>query len=97
MASSLGPRCSKQILERKNIQDGNTRDNPDFPPTGRMGDFAGFQRRLFSHPYSHRVPEIPQVPLPKPLLPVPVPPLWSLDSSNGVHLDGQRSQVDGSS
>ena len=97
MAASLGPQCSKQVFERKNIQDGNPRNNPDFPPTGRMGDFAGFQRRLFSHPYSHQVPEIPQVPLPKPFLPDPVPPLWSLDSSNGVHWGGQRSEVNGSS
>ena len=42
MASSVGPQCSKQIFERKNIQDGNSRDNPDFPPTRGMGNVTGF-------------------------------------------------------
>ena len=96
MASSLRPQCSKQIFERKNIQNGNTRDNSDFPTTGRMGDIAGFQRRLFPHPHPHRVPEISRVPLPKPVLPVQGPPLWLLNSSYGVHLRGQRGQVNGS-
>ena len=47
MATNLGPQCSKQIFERKNIQNGNPRNNSDFLATGGMGDIAGFQRRLF--------------------------------------------------
>ena len=94
--TSLRPQCSKQIFERKNIQNGNTRDNSDLPTTRRMGDIAGFQRHLFPHTHSRRVPEISQVPLPKPVLPVQGPPLWPLNSSYGVHLRGQRGQVNGS-
>ena len=43
VATSLGPQCSKQIFERKNIQDGNPGNNSDLTATGRMGDIAGFQ------------------------------------------------------
>ena len=96
MAANLGPQFSEQILERENIQNGNPRDNSDFLATRGMGDIAGFQRRLFPHSSSHQVPEISQVPFPKPILPVPGPPLWPLNSSNGVHLCGQRGQVNGS-
>ena len=96
MATSLRPQCSEQIFERKNIQNGNTRDNSDFPTAGRMGDIAGFQRRLFSHSQSHRVLEISQVPFPKPVLPVQGPPLWPLNSSYGVQLRDQRGQTNGS-
>ena len=78
---------------QKGNRDGE--DNSDFP-TRRMGDIAGFQRRLFPHPYSRGVPEISQVPFPKPVLPVQGPPLWPLNSSDGVHLCGQRGQVNGS-
>ena len=61
-----------------------------------MGDIAGFQRRLFPHSSSHQVPEISQVPFPKSVLSVPSPSLWPLNSSYGVHLCGQRGQVNGS-
>ena len=81
VAASLRSQCSKQIFERKNIQNGNTRDNSDFPTAGGMGDIAGFQRHLFPHPHSHWVPEISQVPFPKPVLPVQRPPLWPLNGS----------------
>ena len=96
MVANLGPQCSQQIFERKNIQNGNSRDNSDFPTTRGVSDFAGFQRCLFPHPSSRQVPEISQVPLPKSVLPVPGPSLWPVNSSDGVHLRGQGSQVNGS-
>ena len=77
MATNLGPQCSKQIFERKNIQNGNPRDNSDF---------------LTSHP----VQEVSQVPLPKSVLSVPGPSPWPLNSSDGVHLCGQRGKINGS-
>ena len=61
-----------------------------------MGDIAGFQRRLFPHSSPCDIPEISQVPFPKSVLSVPGPSLWPLHSSNGVHLCGQRGQVNGS-
>ena len=90
MAANLGPQCSKQIFECKNIQNGNPRNNSDFLTTGGMGDIAGFQRRLFPHSSSCKVPEISQVPFPKSVLSVPGSSLWPLHSSDGVHLCGQR-------
>ena len=87
----------KQFFERKNIQNGNPRDNLDIFTTRGMGVIAGFQRRLFPHSNSQRVPEVSQVPFPKPILPVPGPPLWPINSPDGVHLSGQGGQVNGSS
>ena len=55
MATNLGPQCSKQIFECKNIQNGNPRNNSDFLATRGMGDIAGFQRRLFPHSSSCEV------------------------------------------
>ena len=96
MTANLGPQCSKQIFESKNIQNGNPRNNSDFLATRGMGDIAGFQRRLFPHSSSCEVPEISPVPFPKSVLSVPGPSLWPLHSSDGVHLCGQRGQVNGS-
>ena len=81
MATNLGPQCSKQIFERKNIQNGNPRNNSDFLATIGMSDIAGFQRRLFPDSSSFEVPD---------------PSLWPLHSPDGVHLCGQRGQVNGS-
>ena len=96
MARNLGPQCSKQIFERKNIQNGDPRNNPAFPHARRMGDLTGFQRRLFPHPHTSKVLEIPQVSLPEPDISIPGSPLWPLNSSYGVHLRCQRGEIDGS-
>ena len=97
MAANLRPQCSHQIVERKNIQNGNTRNHPDLPPTRGMGDLAGFQRRLFPHSYSSKISKIPQISLSKPDFSGPGPAFWPLHSSYGVHLRGQRGKIDGSS
>ena len=96
MSTNLGPQCSKQIFEHKNMQNGNPRNNLVVPATRGMGDIAGFQRRLLSHSSSCKVLEISLVPFSKSVLSVQGPSLWPLHSSNGVHLCGQRGQVDGS-
>ena len=57
MTSNLGSRCSKQIFEHKNIQNGDPRNNPDLPATRGMGDIAGFQRRLFPHAHTQKIAE----------------------------------------
>ena len=41
--TNLRPQCSQQIFERKNIQNGDPRDNQNLSTTGGMGDIAGFQ------------------------------------------------------
>ena len=61
-----------------------------------MGDIVGLQRRLFPHSSSCAVPEISPVPFPKSVLSVQGPSLRPLHCSDGVHLCGQRGQVNGS-
>ena len=96
VATGLGPQCSKQIFERKNIQDGNPGNNSDLTATRRMGDIAGFQRRLFPHSSPCEVQEISQVPFPRSVLSIPGSSLWPLHSSHGIHLCGQRGEANGS-
>ena len=95
MAANLGPQCSKQIFERKNIQNGNPGNNSDLLTTRGMGNIAGFQRRLFPHSNSHQVPKIAEVSLPEAIIPVSGSSIWPFNSSDGVHLCGQRGQVNG--
>ena len=53
----------------------------------------GFQRCLFPHSSSHPVQEVSQVPLPKSVRSVLGPSFWPLNSSDGVHLCGQRGKI----
>ena len=90
MAPNPGSQCSKQVFERKNIQNGDPRNNPNLFARREMGDIAGLQRRLFPHSNTQLVPEVSPVSLPEPNLPVPRSSLWPLKSSYGVHLRGPK-------
>ena len=96
VAANLGSQYSKSVFMRKNIQNGDSRDNPDLSTTRGVGDIARLQRRLLPHPNSLHIPKIPQVPLSEPVVPVSGTSLWPVNSSHGVHWCGQRGQVNGS-
>ena len=95
VASHTGSKHLKPILEGKVIQDGDPRVHTAVPPTRRVGNAAGLQRRVLPHSRSPSIKKIPQVPLPRSNLPVQGPPLWPFDGSYGVHSRGQGGQVDG--
>ena len=96
VAANLGSQYSKSVFMRKNIQNGDSRDNPDLSTTRGVGDIARLQRRLLPHSNSLHIPKIPQVPLSEPVVPVSGTSLWPVNSSHGVHWCGQRGQVNGS-
>ena len=96
VAANLGPQYSKSVFMRKNIQNGDSRDNPDLSTTRGVGDIARLQRRLLPHSNSLHIPKIPQVPLSEPVVPVSGTSLWPVNSSHGVHWCGQRGQINGS-
>ena len=64
--------------------------------TGGVGHFAGFQRRLFSHPHKPQVAKISRVPLKRSDLSVHSTSLWPVDGSVGVHKGGQGGKTHGS-
>ena len=96
VAANLGSQYSKSVFMRKNIQNGDSRDNPDLSTTRGVGVIDRFQRRLLPHSNPLHIPKIPQVPLPEPVVPVSGSSLWPFNSSHGVHCCGQRGQVNGS-
>ena len=61
MEAYLGPQPSKPVLETRHLQDGNSGNNKVVSPKGGMGNVAGLQRRLLSHPHQSEVPEVSQV------------------------------------
>ena len=53
-----------------------------------MGDITGLQRRLFPHPITQKVAEIPEIPFPEPDLSIQGTSIWLLNGSYRVHLRG---------
>ena len=55
------PQPTKSFPASGHVQDGNPRNNQTVPPKRRMGNLAGFQRRLLSHTNQSTVPQVPPV------------------------------------
>ena len=56
MKAYLGPQPSKPVLETRHLQNGNSGNNKVVSPKGGVGNVAGLQRHLFSHPHQSEVP-----------------------------------------
>ena len=95
MASNLGFEQTQSFSPLGNLQNGNSRDHPNFPSKRRMGHIAGFQRCLF--PYSHqpKVEEVSQVPSARSNLPVQGSAVRPSDGSFGIHKGGEGGEADG--
>ena len=89
LASHSGSKHLKPILKGKVIQDGDPHVRTAVPPSRRVGNVAGLQRRVLPHSHSPSVKEIPRVPLPSSNLPIQGPPLRPFDGSFGVHSHDQ--------
>ena len=96
MEAHSRPKSTEPVPCSGNVQDGNSGDHQTLPATGGVGHFAGFQRRLFSHPHKPQVAKISQVPLKRSDLSVHSTSLWPVDGSVGVHKGGQRGKTHGS-
>ena len=80
-----------------NVQDGNSGDHQTLPTAGGVGDFARFQRRLFSHSDKPQVAKISKVSHQTSDFSIHSTSLWPVDGSVGVHKGGQRGKTYGSS
>ena len=96
METYLGPQPSKPVLETRHLQDGNSGNNKVVSPKGGMGNVAGLQRRLLSHPHQSEVPEVSQVFSGKESLSIYGPSFQSRHSSTGIYQGSQGGEVDGS-
>ena len=81
MEAHSRPKSTEPVPCSGNVQDGNSGDHQTLPTTGGVGHFAGFQRRLFSHPHKPQVAKISQVPLKRSDLSVHSTSLWPVDGS----------------
>ena len=97
METHIGSESAQFIPQHGHFQDGNSGDNPVVPTVRGVGHFAGFQRRLLSHPHCPKVKKVSQVLPVQSNFPVHSPAIRAGHSSPGVYQGGQRSETHGSS
>ena len=97
METDPRPEHLEHLFKHRDVQDGNPRDNKNFPPSRGVGHIHRFQRRILPHTNSQSVQEVHAFSHPGSVLPVQGPTLWSVHSSHGVHSGGQRGQTHGTS
>ena len=79
------------------IQDGDTGNHQDIPPTRGVGHLNRFQGRLLPHTNTGTVQEISEISCPGSDIPVQGPALWSVHSTLGVYCDSKGGETDGQS
>ena len=95
METDIRPQPSEPISQSRKIQDGNTGNYQNLPPTGGMGYIGRLQGCLFPYTDTGTVQEIPQISGPGPDLPVQSSTFWSVHNTHGVHCSNKGGQTNG--
>ena len=86
----------EQVPQNRHIQDGNSGNHPDLSTKGGVGNLAGFQQCILSHPHSPQVEEVHEVLPQQTSVPVHCPSLRVGHGSSRVHQGGQGGETYGS-
>ena len=90
-----GPEHLEHLPKHRVIQNGDPRDNKNFPTGRGVGHLHRLQGRILPHTNSQSVQEVHAFSHPGSVLPVQSPTLRPFHSTHGVHSGGQRDQTDG--
>ena len=97
MEADLRSEQTESFPKNGDIQDGNTRDHQNFPPTRRVGNLSRLQGCLLPYSNTGTVQEISQISCPGSDIPVQSSAFWSVHSPYGVHCDSKGGKTDGHS
>ena len=86
---------TKSFPQGRKIQNGDTRDHQDIPPTGGVGHLNGFQGCLLPYTNTGTVKEISEVSCPGSDIQVQSTAFRSVHSTLGVHCSGKGGETDG--
>ena len=76
---------SQQIPQGRQIQNGDTRNDPVLPADRVVGDIHRFQVRLLPYTHTKPIKEISPISCPGQNIPVQSTTIWPVHSSLGVH------------
>ena len=85
MEANTGPKQPKFFPQGGKIQNGDTGNHQNIPPTRGVGHLSRFQRCLLPHTNTGTIQKISKIPCPGPDLLIQGTALWSAHSAHGVH------------
>ena len=97
VATYPGSEQTEPFPQGREIQDGNTGNHQDVPPTRGVGHLDRFQGRLLPYTNTGTIQEISEISCPGADLSVQGPALWSVHSTLGVYCDSKGSETNGQS
>ena len=95
MEANSRPKQSQSIPQGGEIQNGDTGNHQNIPPTRGVGHLSRLQGCLLPHSNTGTIQEIPKISCPGPDLPIQGVALWSVHSAHGVHCFSKRGETDG--
>ena len=93
--ANTGSKQTKPFPQGGEIQNGDTGNHQNVPPTRGVGHLGRLQGCLLPHTNPGTMQEIPKISYPGPDLPVQGIALWSVHSANGVHCVSKGGKTDG--
>ena len=95
MEANTGSKQTKPFPQGGEIQNGDTRNHQNIPPTRGVGHLSRLQGCLLPHTNTGTIQEIPKISCPGPDLPIQGVALWSVHSAHGVHCFSKGGETDG--
>ena len=95
METYTGPKQIKSVPQSGEIQNGDTGNHQNVPPTRRVGHLDRLQGCLLSHSNTGTIQEISKISCPRPDIPIQGTSLWSVHSALGVHCNSKGGETDG--
>ena len=89
------PKQTKSLPQGGKVQNGDTGNHQNIPPTRGVGNLSRLQGCLLPYTNTGTVQEISQISCPGSDLPVQGTALWSVHSTHGVHCIGKGGETDG--
>ena len=86
---------TESFTQGREIQDGDTGNHQNFPPTRGVGHLNRFQGRLLPYTNTGTVQEISEISCPGSDVPIQSTGLWSVHSTLGVHCSSKGGETDG--
>ena len=93
--ANLRPQQSESFPQDRKVQDGDSGDYQNLPPTGKVGYLHRLQGRLLPYPNTGTVQEILEIPCSGADLPIQRTAVQSVHSSHGVHCHSKGGKTDG--
>ena len=83
--ASHQPQTTERVYSQRKVQDGNTQCSIEVNEKRRLSGVARFERRVLLHSHSGKSPQISQIYLEEPEVPVSLPSFRANLSATGVH------------